>query len=78
MNQLLEYLLVIACIRYFPAKDSQMLLVSYSNVISFIRCIIKNFLGTYNNQYVVLDLKKIKLKERIEDNALWIVEQIPG
>lgn len=34
--------------------------------------------GTYNNQYVVLDLKKIKLKERIEDNALWIVEQIPG
>lgn len=34
--------------------------------------------GTYNNQYMVLDLKKVKLKENIEDGALWVVEQIPG
>ena len=34
--------------------------------------------GTYNNQYMVLDLKKIHLKMSIEDNALWVVEQIPG
>lgn len=34
--------------------------------------------GTYNNQYMVLDLRKIKLKSNIEDNALWVVEQIPG
>lgn len=33
--------------------------------------------GTYNNQYMVLDLKKIHLKTSIEDDALWIVEQIP-
>ena len=34
--------------------------------------------GTYNNQYMVLDLKKVHLKESIDDNALWVVEQIPG
>ncbi|KAL5516228.1 hypothetical protein EMCRGX_G001509 [Ephydatia muelleri] len=34
--------------------------------------------GTYNNQYMVLDLKKITLKSDIADDALWIVEQIPG
>ena len=34
--------------------------------------------GTYNNQYMVLDLKKITLKSNIGDDALWVVEQIPG
>ncbi|CAE1176247.1 Phospholipase-B 81,Phospholipase B-like 1,Phospholipase B [Acanthosepion pharaonis] len=34
--------------------------------------------GTYNNQYMILDLRKIKLNSDIEDNALWVVEQIPG
>ena len=34
--------------------------------------------GTYNNQYMILDLKKVKLRTEIEDDALWIVEQIPG
>lgn len=34
--------------------------------------------GTYNNQYMILDLKKIKLKEAILDDALWVVEQIPS
>ena len=34
--------------------------------------------GTYNNQYMVLDLKKIELNKTINDEALWIVEQIPG
>ena len=34
--------------------------------------------GTYNNQYMVLDLKKIRLKEEVEDDALWVVEQVPG
>ncbi|KAL5516233.1 hypothetical protein EMCRGX_G001516 [Ephydatia muelleri] len=34
--------------------------------------------GTYNNQYMVLDLKKITLKSNIADDALWVVEQIPG
>lgn len=37
-----------------------------------------SMLGTYNNQYMVIDLKKIHLKLTIEDNALWVVEQIPG
>ena len=27
---------------------------------------------------MVLDLKKVHLKESIDDNALWVVEQIPG
>ena len=36
------------------------------------------FLGTYNNQYMVLDLKKVELQKSLKDNALWIIEQIPG
>ena len=35
-------------------------------------------LGTYNNQYMVLDLKKVRLGQAIDDNALWVIEQIPG
>jgi len=34
--------------------------------------------GTYNNQYMVLDLTKIKVGEFVKDHALWVVEQIPG
>lgn len=35
--------------------------------------------GTYNNQMQILDLKKINIKEgRIDDDAFWIIEQIPG
>ncbi|KAK6171419.1 hypothetical protein SNE40_019612 [Patella caerulea] len=33
--------------------------------------------GTYNNQYMVIDLKQITLGKEIRDNALWVVEQIP-
>ncbi|RLW00101.1 hypothetical protein DV515_00009009, partial [Chloebia gouldiae] len=33
--------------------------------------------GTYNNQYMVLDLKKVKLQRSLDDGALYIVEQIP-
>ncbi|KAL5018080.1 hypothetical protein ScPMuIL_003802 [Solemya velum] len=33
--------------------------------------------GTYNNQYMVLDLKSIELNKTIHDGALWVVEQIP-
>jgi hypothetical protein len=34
--------------------------------------------GTYNNQYMVLDLTKISLKKGIQDNALRVAEQVPG
>ena len=34
--------------------------------------------GTYNNQYMVLDLRRIKAGEFVDDDALWVVEQIPG
>lgn len=34
--------------------------------------------GTYNNQYMVLDLKKIELQKAVKDGVLWVVEQIPG
>ncbi|XP_015778026.1 PREDICTED: phospholipase-B 81-like isoform X2 [Acropora digitifera] len=34
--------------------------------------------GTYNNQYMLLDLKKVELKKTLQNGALWIVEQIPG
>ena len=35
-------------------------------------------IGTYNNQYMVLDLKKVTLNQSINDSAFWVVEQIPG
>jgi hypothetical protein len=35
--------------------------------------------GTYNNQFVILDVKEVEPdKNLIHDGALWIVEQIPG
>ena len=34
--------------------------------------------GTYNNQYMILDLKRVDLKKTLQDGALWVVEQIPG
>ncbi len=35
--------------------------------------------GTYNNQFMVLDMKKIDLdNKQIKDGAMYIVEQIPG
>ncbi|XP_059893075.1 phospholipase B-like 1 isoform X1 [Gadus macrocephalus] len=34
--------------------------------------------GTYNSQYMVLDLNKVSLGRSMEDGALTVVEQIPG
>ncbi|RUS74914.1 hypothetical protein EGW08_017330 [Elysia chlorotica] len=34
--------------------------------------------GTYNNQYMVIDLNQIELGSVVKDNALWVTEQIPG
>ncbi|XP_066530798.1 phospholipase B-like 1 [Hoplias malabaricus] len=34
--------------------------------------------GTYNNQYMLLDMSKVSLGSSIKDGALIIVEQIPG
>lgn len=33
--------------------------------------------GTYNNQYMVLDLKKVTIKKSLDKGTLYIVEQIP-
>lgn len=35
-------------------------------------------LGTYNNQYMIVDMRKVTLGHSIEDGALTVVEQIPG
>ncbi|KAK6311775.1 hypothetical protein J4Q44_G00174390 [Coregonus suidteri] len=34
--------------------------------------------GTYNNQYMIVDMRKVTLGHSIEDGALIVVEQIPG
>jgi len=34
--------------------------------------------GTYNNQYMITDLKKFKPRVALEPGLLWVVEQIPG
>ena len=36
-----------------------------------------NVAGTYNNQYMVLDLKKVAIKKSLDKGTLYIVEQIP-
>uniref|UniRef100_A0A8C7W5M9 Phospholipase B-like n=1 Tax=Oncorhynchus mykiss TaxID=8022 RepID=A0A8C7W5M9_ONCMY len=35
-------------------------------------------LCTYNNQYMIVDMRKVTLGHSIEDGALTVVEQIPG
>jgi len=34
--------------------------------------------GTYNNQYMIVDVKKVRLGWELEDGTLWVVEQMPG
>lgn len=34
--------------------------------------------GTYNNQYMVVDLNRVTLGRRIDEGALTVIEQIPG
>ena len=34
--------------------------------------------GTYNNQFMALDLKKFVPNSQVQKNSLWIVEQMPG
>lgn len=36
-----------------------------------------NISGTYNNQYMVLDLKKVTINRSLDKGTLYIVEQIP-
>jgi len=32
--------------------------------------------GTYNNQYMVVDLKRFEPKQRLAPGLLWVVEQV--
>ncbi len=50
---------------------------SYQNwVWLFVFSLLRYNSGTYNNQYMVIDLKKIELRKNIQDGALWVIEQV--
>ncbi|XP_065910196.1 phospholipase B-like 1 [Dysidea avara] len=69
-------------------------LVTYNSLLAWQRVRLANWLatsgkewayyvsqynsGTYNNQYMVVDLKLIQLNQSLPDNSLWVVEQLPG
>lgn len=68
--------------------------VTPNSVLSFIRVILANKVassgqewvetfakynsGTYNNQWIVVDMKKLVPGVSVEPGTLWILEQIPG
>jgi len=68
--------------------------VTPNSVLSWIRAIVSNKMasngkewvsifsnynsGTYNNQWIVVDMKKLVVGDHLEPGTLWILEQIPG
>lgn len=67
--------------QYIYLGCSPLIVLQYTILQYFLRranSLLPNSAGTYNNQYMVLDLKKIELEKEVHDDALWVVEQIPG
>lgn len=68
--------------------------VTPNSVLSFLRVILSNKVassgqewvetfakynsGTYNNQWIIVDMKKLNPGVSVEPGTLWILEQIPG
>jgi len=50
------------------------------NITVHVKCFDCDFArsGTYNNQYMIIDLKKVTVGNDLADGTLWVVEQIPG
>ena len=41
-------------------------------------CSVVVLTGTYNSQYMIVDLKKVTLGLELADDTLWVIEQMPG
>ncbi|XP_070580330.1 phospholipase B-like 1 [Ptychodera flava] len=73
-NSLYDYVVPQSLLAWYRVRAANMLA---HNGKEWSQILAKYNSGTYNNEYMIIDLNLIHLNESIDDNALWVVEQMP-